>query len=266
MEYINFIKKISLEAGESLLSNYKIVRNGKVKTVKGDIYTKADLESEKIIISAIKEKFPDHKILSEESGLTGNLRNNNEYTWLVDPLDGTSNFAAGISLWGTSIALLKGNKLIVSAIYLPVLNELYWAEKGKGSFLGDSKISVNKEKDFYNFIFSCKGVARQKDDHQKILGLFKNFVKFSNSPRIFGSVVVVLTHIASGSISINLSWKLSPWDVAAGILLVEEAGGKVTDLFGNLYNLEEKYVSILATNGYLHNDAINKVIKPLLAP
>lgn len=262
-EYINFIKEISLKAGKSLLSNFKIVTDGEVKTIKGDICTKADLDSEQIILNAIKKKFPDHEILSEESGLTKNSKGS-KYKWYIDPLDGTINFAAKIPLWGTSIALAKSGELIASAIYLPALNELFWAQKGNGAFLGNERIFVNKEDDFYNFIFSCKGWPRGQDEKLKILELFSKFTEFSNSPRNFGSCVMALPYLAFGSFSVVLTWELNPWDIAAGILLVEEAGGKVTDLDGNPYNLEQKYVSILATNGKLHNETFKKVINPVL--
>jgi len=251
--------KAAKEAGKLLLEKFKKLdrRNIKFKS-KHEILTSLDLKAEKIILNIIKKRYPNHHILSEESGEMGPK---SDYLWIIDPLDGTTNYSMGNPIFCTSIALAYKNELMLGVIYAPYLKELYTAEKDKGAFLNDKKIkasSINKlSKALLTF---CHG-SKEKDI-KRAIKIYQNLKLSGFDMRQLGSAELELGFVARGSTEAIIIPGAHVWDVAAGALLVREAGGKVTDFQGKKWNLKSK--DILASNSRLHNQRIktnNKIEK-----
>ncbi len=232
-------------------------RVGKI-SFKGEInlVTEVDLLCEKEIISRIKERFPDHAILAEESGET---QGNADHLWVIDPLDGTVNFAHGFPCYCVSIGYQCAGEIVVGVVYNPCLDELFVAEVGQGAKLNSkpihvSDISILKQSLLvtgfaYDVINSCHNNL----DH------FANFVKECQAVRRPGSAAMDLVYTAMGRFEGFWELKLHPWDYAAGWLIVQEAGGKVTRFDGSPFKFGDR--EILATNGHVHQSMIDVLSK-----
>ena len=212
----------------------------------------ADVEANKVIINTIKKYFPNHSILSEETGFDDKK---SDYKWVIDPLDGTHNFLRSMPICGTSIALEYKKEIVLGVLHLPVLCITAVAEKGKGAFLNGKRISVSNKKDLeHSFILVEFAYANRKE---KTLFLEK-LIHQAIDVRNFGCAVYHLILIACGKCDGYVILSTHEWDVAAGFLIVEEAGGKVTDLKGRKwYPHQTKY---LISNGKLHKNIL-KLIK-----
>lgn len=247
----NFIREVAIKAGELLMEYYK---EDLSMYLKGDInpVTIADTESEKLIIGEIKKAFPHHSILAEE---TGGEKQESEWLWVIDPLDGTTNYAHHYPSFCVSIALLKKCKPIMGVIYHPLLNEFFYAERGNGAYLNDRPIKVSNvdklDKAFLTTGFAYD-VHETEDDN---VDNFHAFLKRSMAIRRGGSAALDLAYTACGRFDGFWEMRLHPWDTAAGILMVEEAGGRVTTFDGGDFDIYKK--EILATNGLIHNDMID---------
>ncbi len=212
-----------------------------------DLVTEADHASEKAIIDIIQKNHPDHFILSEE---TGEIKQNSPYKWIIDPIDGTINFANGIPICCVSIGVELNGEIILGAVYNPFMNEMFFAEKGKGATLNDIKIGVSAED---NLLKSClvTGFPYQYlDTANGPLQIFEKLVRKAIPVRRLGSAALDLCWTAAGRFDGFYEHKLQAWDSAAGFLIVEEAGGTVTDLKGDVYNPYQP--GIIATNGKIH--------------
>jgi myo-inositol-1(or 4)-monophosphatase len=238
----DFLIKTALKAGKSLKHNFRQTLIKQKKDEYGDIVTNADFEAEKIIIDAIKKNYPKYNILSEEAGY---FNNNSAYTLIVDPLDGTKNFARNIVLFGTTIALAHKNKIIEGIIYDPVHNELFYAKKGKGAFLNNKRIKVSNKNTLENFIGGVANV-RSKTDSAFYNRLKNKFYKQSGGWRILGSAVLDLAWLAAGRMDLFILGGVCPWDVAAGGLLIEEAGGIITQIDGKKWEPLQERQEIIA--------------------
>lgn len=211
--------------------------------------TEADLASEDLIISIIRAEFPDHYILTEEAG---NLPTDSNYKWIIDPIDGTVNFAHLIPLCCVSIGIEKDGEVIMGAIYNPFIDEFYFAEKGKGAFCNDKPIGVSAQK---NVSLSCLVTGfpyTYVEEPNGALEVFARFVRAGVSVRRLGSAAMDLCWVACGRFDGYFEQSLKPWDSAAGFLLVNEAGGKVTNFEGVPYSPYDK--KIIATNGTIHDE------------
>jgi myo-inositol-1(or 4)-monophosphatase len=211
--------------------------------------TEADLASEDLIISIIRAEFPDHHILTEEAG---NLPTDSNYKWIIDPIDGTVNFAHLIPLCCVSIGIEKDGEVIMGAIYNPFIDEFYFAEKGKGAFCNDKPIGVSAQK---NVSLSCLVTGfpyTYVEEPNGALEVFARFVRAGVSVRRLGSAAMDLCWVACGRFDGYFEQSLKPWDSAAGFLLVNEAGGKVTNFKGEPYSPYDK--KIIATNGTIHDE------------
>ena len=214
-----------------------------------NLVTEADHASEAAIISIIKKNFPHHQVLAEE---TGEQVKDSNYKWIIDPIDGTINFAHGIPLCCVAIAIEKDKEIVMSAVYAPILNELFFAEKGKGASLNDKKISISDETSVltsnlvtgfpYTYINMPNGP----------LEVFSRLIKKGIPVRRLGSACIDLCWVACGRFDGFYEHKLEPWDSAAGYLIVEEAGGKVTDHEGKKFSPYQH--RIIATNGKIHDE------------
>ena len=216
--------------------------------------TEADHASEKAIIEAIQSDFPDHFILSEESGETATA---SEIKWIIDPIDGTINYASGIPICAVSIGVEKKGEMILGAVYNPFINELFLAEKGMGAFLNDKRIHVSRKKEVINSCLVTGFPYTYLDMENGPLQVFERFVRKGVPVRRLGSAAIDLCWVAAGRFDGFFEHSLSPWDTAAGYLIVEEAGGKVTDMEGNPYSPYQR--KLVATNGLIHEELIDVI-------
>ncbi|MCK4859384.1 MAG: inositol monophosphatase [Candidatus Omnitrophica bacterium] len=221
------------------------------KKNKFDILAEGDLKSERIIIDLIKKSFPTHSILSEEKG---EENNESEYFWIIDPVDGTINFSRKINEYCVSVAVEHEGELVLGVIYQPVLDRLYVAERGKGAFLNGKKLLVSNESKLINMLLST-------DNTSSITGRAKNFGILARTCnkvrhiRVFGSSALHLAKIASGNLDIHFKSRFNYWDYAAGIMLVKEAGGKVTDFEGR--DITKSSENVVVSNGKIHKEILD---------
>lgn len=219
-----------------------------------DLVTEADHAADKAIIGVIQSHYPDHFILSEE---TGNVPTSSEYKWIIDPIDGTINFAQGIPICCVSIGLEKNGEMIMGAVYAPFLNEFYFAEKGKGAFLNDQLIHVSRQDKVIKACLVTGFPYTYINSENGPLQVFERLIKKGVPVRRLGSAAIDLCWVAAGRFDGFYEHKLNAWDSAAGFLLVEEAGGKVTDFKGEYYSPYQPH--LCATNGVIHEELLKLV-------
>jgi myo-inositol-1(or 4)-monophosphatase len=219
-----------------------------------DLVTEADHASDKAIINVIKTAYPDHFILSEEAG---NITTDSEYKWIIDPIDGTINFAHGIPICCVSIGLEKAGTMIAGVVYNPFMKEFYYAEKGKGAFLNDEPISVSTNTALINACLVTGFPYTYLDSPNGPLQCFERFIRKGVPVRRLGSAAIDLCWVAAGRIDGFYEHKLNAWDSAAGFLMVEEAGGKVTDFKNDYYSPYQPH--IIASNGHIHDELVKVV-------
>ena len=220
-----------------------------------NLVTEVDEAAEKLIIQIIKEEFPVHGFVGEEYGTTDA---NAEWRWIIDPIDGTVNFAHGVPLCCISIALMKGETLQLGAVFNPMMNELFFAEKGKGAFLNNQKISVSSIKNF-DTAFLVTGFPYHVPSDSNILNVFSRMVEKGLPVRRLGSAALDLCWVACGRFDGFWENNLNAWDIAAGYLIVQEAGGKVSNFSGDTFSIWDKQT--LATNGKIHEALRNAILK-----
>lgn len=219
-----------------------------------NLVTEADHASEKAILGVIQSAFPDHQVLTEE---TGAIVQDSAYKWIIDPIDGTVNFAHGIPLNCVSIAVEHNGVMVLGAVYNPHMNELFFAEKGKGATLNDKPIRVSEEN---RVIKSCLVTGfpyTYINMPNGPLEIFDRFVRKGVPVRRLGSAAIDLCWVACGRFDGFYEHKLEPWDSAAGYLIVEEAGGRVTDHAGQPFSVYQHRV--LATNGKIHEEMVEVI-------
>lgn len=219
-----------------------------------EILTKCDLMSQEIIIKEIKNNFPAHGIVSEEKA---GEKNYSEYCWYVDPIDGTTNFSMHNPLWSVSIALAKNNELIFGLIYAPMLEETYIAEAGRGAELNGRKIHVSNISQGKVLNTFCHG--RRNADIKRVLAYWRKQKLNELDCRQMGSAALELSYVAAGRVESFVAPGTHDWDVAAGVLLVREAGGKVTDFTGKDWRLGNP--NIAASNGKVHRQILKAINK-----
>lgn len=246
------------EAGAKVLQEYF---NGTFtishKSTVNDLVTEADKKAEAAIIDVIRGDYPDHFILSEEAG---SLETNSTIKWIIDPIDGTVNFAHGIPLCCVSIGVEQDGEMILGAVYNPIMNELFFAQKGFGATLNDKKISVSSKPHLANACLVTGFPYKFENSNINPLATLQSFVQQGLPVRRLGSAAIDLCWVACGRFDGFWEHHLNPWDSAAGYLIVQEAGGKVTDFKGNAYSPYQPH--ILATNGHIHEgmlEAINNI-------
>lgn len=255
---LNFAVQTARDAGRILAD-----RLGRALQVsnKGDIdlVTEADLASERLIIDRIKSHYPRHSILAEESGATDGIEfipGKSEWKWIIDPLDGTTNYAHGYPCFCVSIGLEREGRLELGVIYDPMREELFAAERGAGATLNERPIRVSKIDDL-NAAMLCTGFPYNVRERADFTRQFANFTMAAQAVRRDGSASLDLAYLACGRFDGFWEEGLRPWDIAAGVLLVEEAGGLVSDYKGQPLDLYNPVT--LASNGLVH-DAMIKVL------
>ncbi len=255
MDYLNVAIEASKEAGRFLKINLGKVKNIQTKKEEINLVTEIDKETEKKIVEFIKSKFPHHSILAEESG---EAKLDSGYKWIIDPLDGTTNYTHSFPVFCVSIALEHKGEVILGVIYDPNFDELFWAEKGKGAFLNGKKISVSRTDKLIKSMLATGFPYNVRENPDNCIEHFVNFLMEAQAIRRLGSAALDLAYVACGRLDGFWEVNLNPWDVAAGKIIIEEAGGKVTDFYGNKFSIYTK--GIVASNGLIHEQML-EVIK-----
>lgn len=225
------------------------------KKERHDLVTEYDIRSEQSIISMITNHFPDHTFLAEESGSSGSVASSESAVrWIIDPLDGTVNFAHSVPVFSVSIAAEVNGELECGVIYHPLLDELFVAEKGRGAWLNGKQIHVSSTETLAESFLVTGFPYTVSENPSDCIDHFYRFLKLGLPIRRLGSAALDLAYVAAGRFEGFWEVQLSPWDVAAGVLLVQEAGGKVTQYSGDTYSISDK--TIVATNGSIHKEII----------
>jgi myo-inositol-1(or 4)-monophosphatase len=242
----------AIEAAASEISRFTDL-DFKISNKEGinNLVTEVDHASEKAIMDVIKQDFPDHFILSEEAG---EIAQDSEYKWIIDPIDGTVNFAHRIPICCISIGLEYQKKMILGAIFNPFINELFVAERGQGATLNGRPISVSKKDEVERACLVTGFPYTYLDEPNGPLQVFERFIRKGIPVRRLGSAAIDLCWVACGRFDGFYEHKLQAWDSAAGFLMVEEAGGKVTDLKGGPYSPYQP--GIIASNGLIHGELL----------
>lgn len=245
--------KAAKEAGKIQLRYFG--KDIKKRKKQGDSFvTKADIESTRIIRKIILKQFPKHNIICEE---LGSSKKRSDYRWIIDPLDGTHNFITGNPLFGVSIALERKKEIILGVAYLPILKKLYYAEKGKGAFCNGKRIRVNNEKNLRKCLFIFDGKLKIKTNMK--MRILKKLVKLTWNLRMWGAAIYDILLVAEGKAGVNIGFDSKLWDYSAALLIVEEAGGKVTDSKGKRWTPTIK--DYVASNGKVHYKVLNVLKK-----
>lgn len=240
----------AIEAGDLLRKGFGTQYKVYEKEGKHNFVTDLDHAAETCIMASIRSQFPDHAFLCEESGASPS--NPSSVLWIIDPLDGTLNFSHHVPIFVTSIGAYYQGEMVCGVVYQPMTQELFIAEKGRGAYLNGQRIHVSKTSDLANAYCS---VSLPVNDPERSLHPFAELIKNRNPMREIGAAVLSLAYVAAGRFDLFWIPMLYPWDAAAGGLLVEEAGGRVSHHDGKPYDLFSKE-HLLATNGLLHDDMI----------
>lgn len=247
---INFAIQIAHDAG-NLLAEY-FGRSALKISDKGDIniVTEADLAAERLIVERIKSYYPRHAILAEEAGeVERSGKDESEWKWIIDPLDGTVNFAHGYPCFCVSIALEHEGQVVLGVIYDPNRDELFAVERGEGATLNSRRIRVSETEDL-NRAMICTGFPYDVRERGDFARHFRNFIMNAQSVRRDGSAALDLAYVACGRFDGFWEEGLNPWDVAAGVLMIEEAGGRVSRYDGSTFDIYTP--PIVTSNGLIH--------------
>jgi len=240
------------EAGSLIMAHFQGEMRIKYKG-RTDIVTDVDIMAEKAIMSLFQEEFPGFGIITEESQ---NIASDSGYTWIVDPLDGTRNYAFGIPHFCVALALAQGDEVLLGIIYDPLRGEFFRAEKGRGAFLNDSPISVSKKTTVQGSLVGFD-MGYDVERGREVLDVASALWPGVLSVRVMGSAALGLAYAACARLDIYFHLSLYPWDLAAGILLIEEAGGAISELDGKPASINS--VSIIGTSRAIHQDFVQRV-------
>ena len=250
---MNVMVKACRRAAKTLIRDFGEIENLQV-SVKGpgDFVTASDKKVEKILIEELQKARPDYSILSEE---IGKINNDESYKWIIDPIDGTANFLHGIPHFAISIGLEHNKEIICGIIYDPIKDEMFTAEKGNGSYLNNQRMRVSSRSKLKDCIVFTGGPKYESKNRDLALEEYKKFSSKTLIPiRKLGSAALDMAYVAAGRCDGFWQRNLNYWDIAAGIILVKEAGGFVTDFSGNNRYVENK--TILATNSRINKEMI----------
>lgn len=243
---LNFILDICTQAGEILKNGY-----GKEHHIeyKGpiDLVTEIDKQADALLVERILSRFPGHSIIAEESGVTSGSQ---QHSWYIDPVDGTSNYAHGLPIFCVSVAYAYEGQMRLGCAYDPLREEYFYAEKGQGAFLNKSPIRVSQTRTLLDSIL-VTGFPHDPEGMQENVRHFVNLMRQAHSIRRLGSAVLDQVYVAAGRMDGYWGTDVSAWDIAAGTLIIEEAGGVVTSLSGAADYMQPPY-GIVAANPWLH--------------
>ncbi|HYP54582.1 MAG TPA: inositol monophosphatase family protein [Pyrinomonadaceae bacterium] len=254
---LNFAVQLAQDAGRVLADRF-----GRALQVsnKGDIdlVTEADLAAERLIVERVRSHFPRHAVLAEESGENEAAGGASEWKWIVDPLDGTTNYAHGYPCFCVSVALEHDGRVVLGVIYDPTREETFAAERGEGATLNGRRVRVSDVQDL-NRAMLCTGFPYDVRERGEFARHFTNFIMSAQAVRRDGSAALDLAYVACGRFDGFWEEGLRPWDVAAGRILVEEAGGRVTHYDGRPFDIYTP--PIAASNGLVHDAMLRVLVK-----
>lgn len=244
--YLETAAEIAREAG-ALLAHYFERRVAFELKGEFDLVTEADRASEKLVLERLRSHFPTHAVVAEESGLTAG---SSDYRWYVDPLDGTTNFAHSFPMFNVTLALEHAGEMVAGVIFDPVRQEMFAAERGSGAYLNNRRIRVSNVTRLEDSLVSTGFPSRRR--HQSVnIHFYHQMAMATHGVRRTGSAAIDLAYVACGRLDGFWEFGLNPWDMAAGRLLVVEAGGKYSDMQGGAHQLSSS-PHLLADNGHLH--------------
>ena len=250
MSYLETAVEIAREAG-ALLAHFFERRVAFETKGEFDLVTEADRASEKLVVERLRTHFPSHGIVAEEGG---GHASPSEYCWFVDPLDGTTNFAHAFPVFNVTLGLARAGEIVTGVVYDPMRQEMFAAERGGGAYLNNRRIHVSAAKKISESLAST-GFPSRKRHHNINIHFYYQLAMASHGVRRTGSAAVDLAYVAAGRLDYFWEFGLKPWDMAAGILLVEEAGGRVTDMKGGPLSVTASD-HLLADNGALHDEVL----------
>jgi len=242
--------EIAREAG-ALLANYFERRIGFELKGEFDLVTEADRASEKLVVERLRSHFPSHGIVAEEGGGHESV---SDFRWFVDPLDGTTNFAHSFPIFNVTLALEHAGEIVAGVVYDPIRQEMFTAERGAGAYLNHRRIRVSAAKRLEDSLTST-GFPSRKRHHNVNIHFYHQMAMASHGVRRTGSAAIDLAWVACGRLEGFWEFGLKPWDMAAGTLLVREAGGAVSDMRGAPHNVTASE-HLLADNGVLHDQVL----------
>jgi myo-inositol-1(or 4)-monophosphatase len=261
---LNLAVETALEAGRFLKMSV-----GKIKSIERkagqetNLVTEIDKKAEELIISKIKRRFPHHDFLGEESGSSGGGTDSHaaksDHKWIIDPLDGTTNFTHGLPIYCVSIGLEVAGEVKLGVVYDPNQDELFAAERGTGAWLNNKRIRVSKRSKLIESLIVTGFPYNIKENPFNATEHFRNFLMSSQAVRRLGSAALDLCYVAAGRFDGYWEVTLNPWDMAAGIVLLEEAGGKFTDFKGFPSTIYKP--NVLTTNGIIHEQMVEVLKK-----
>ncbi len=248
-EHLGVAVKIAHEAGR-LLAEFYDRRVGFELKGDFDLVTEADRASERLVVERILAHYPDHSIVAEEGG---GREGSSDYRWFVDPLDGTTNFAHGYPAFNVTLAMARGEEMCVGVVYDPLRKEMFAAEKGSGAFLNDRKIQVSRAGKLADSLVSTGFPSKKRSENINI-HFYHQLAMSTHGVRRGGSAALDLAYVACGHLDGFWEFGLNPWDLAAGTLLVAEAGGRSPDMRGAPHTLKSPH--LLVDNGVIHEEIL----------
>lgn len=242
---LNVAIRAAIEAGKIQLRAFGNRKSLSISSKSsGDFVTEVDKACEEVIIETLSKAYPDHRFLGEENGSQGNEES--EYEWIIDPLDGTTNFIHGIDQFAVSIACKKGKHLVHAVVYDTCRNQLFTATKGKGAFLDGQRIRASNATILRNSLIGTGFPFREDDDYESYMNLLKNMMESTCGLRRPGSAALDLCWVACGRYDGFFEKGIKPWDIAAGALIAKEAGALVTDFSGESDYLDKNEIAAAA--------------------
>ncbi|HFS85114.1 MAG TPA: inositol monophosphatase [Epsilonproteobacteria bacterium] len=255
---IETLKQIALDAGKIVKEGYHSTKEVKHKgTV--DLVTEYDVKTEQFVLAQLKETFPGYTLVGEESHSGSYHYDKAIY---IDPIDGTTNFVHGIPHLAVSIGVWEKGEPTLAVVYNPILDELFWAEKGKGAYLGETKLQVSEQAQLQSALIATGFPYAKADagpEYRWVIECMTRILPYIQDIRRLGAAAPDLCYLAQGKTEAFYEIDLKPWDVAAGILILREAGGKVSNVKGEPYNFDDK--SIVASNGHVHTQLLDKLVE-----
>src|SRR3984885_14547022 len=248
-EFLETAAAIAREAG-ALIASYHSRGIGFELKGENDLVTEADRASERLIVERLRSYFPTHSVMAEEGG---GHEESSEYRWYVDPLDGTTNFAHGFPMFNVTLALERAGELIAGVIYHPIHEEMFTAEAGGGAYLNSHRIHVSKVSRVEDVLVATGFPSRKRHENVNV-HFYYQLAMMSHGVRRAGAAALDLAYVACGRLDAFWEFGLNPWDMAAGVLLVREAGGTVSDMHGGPFDLRGKHV--LADNTLVHEETV----------
>jgi len=248
-----FMEDLARKAGDVLMKHFRQDYSlFSLRSTAKEASVRYDKDVDRLIIAEIKRHYPHHSLLTEESGF---LQGDPDWLWIVDSLDGTGNFANFNPFFSVCIALMHKSELLLGTIYAPAINEFYFAEKGKGAYLNGGRIRVSDITDLsQSYIFYCEGGEKDRSKTGKIISRVYPHVM---DMRKLGSAGLEIAWVATGRGEAYFTTKIEPWDVAPGVLLIQEAGGEVSDFHGDSWKLQTS--DLLFSNGKVHQELLDLV-------